>query len=36
MLTSVTVVKLDKLDMDVSEMMSSVCTSTIVVQSVKI
>ena len=40
MLTSVTLVKLDTLEIDVSEMLvnsqSSICTSTIVVQSVKI
>ena len=35
MLTSVTVVKLDKLDI-LANSQSSVCTSTIVVQSVKI
>ena len=41
MLTSVTVVKLDRLEIDVSELrllansQSSGCTSTIVVQSVK-
>ena len=42
MLTSVTLVKLDTLEIDVSELrllansQSSICTSTIVVQSVKI